>query len=165
MTARTGEGDPMESGGPEFEIVHGAAAYTAEELLEQCQLNAQSLMLAVAAVTPGDDWPDALAGVFVRAWETGRAWEPAEVLDATLTNLRAFGAEIVAADFAQSPPAATVRNLPDPDLVQLLAATPEQADAFFHVCVALAKWLGMALSWQRLDNGDVTMTMAPAEPA
>ena len=154
----------MESGGPEFEILHGAGDYTAEELLEQCQLNAQSLMLAVAASVPDEHFPDALAKVFARAWETDRQWEPAEVLDATLTNLRAFGAEIVAADFAQSPPTATVRNLPDPDLVQLLAATPAQADAFYRVCVALAKWLGMALSWQRLDNGDVTLTMAPAVP-
>lgn len=152
----------MESGGSEFEILHGAADYTAEELLEQCQLNAQSLLLAVAATTPGDAWPNALAEVFARAWETDRQWEPAEVLDATLTNLRAFGAEIVAADFEHAPPTATVRRLPDPELVQLLAATPAQADAFFHVCAALARWLGMALDWQRRDDGDVTLTIAPA---
>lgn len=155
----------MESGGSEFEILHGAADYTAEELLEQCQLNAQSLMLAVAAVTPGDDWPDALAGVFARAWETGRAWEPAEVLDATLTNLRAFGAEIASAELDHDPPSATVRGLPDPDLVDLLGATPAQADAIFRVCVALAARLGMALSWRRGDDGDVMLTIVPTGSA
>jgi hypothetical protein len=152
----------MESGGPDFEILHGAADYTTEELLEQCQLNAQSLMLAVASVMTGDEWPDALAAVFARARETDRVWEPAEVLDATLTNLRAFGADIVKASFAQDPPTATVRHLPDPELVEVLAATPAQADAIFRVSAALAARLGMTLSWQGAANGEVTLTIAPA---
>lgn len=152
----------MESGGPEFEILHGAADYTAEELLEQCQLNAQSLMLAVAAVLPeNQDWPNTLASVFARAWETDRRWDPAEVLDATLTNLRAFGAEIVRADFDQTPPAATVRHLPDPDLVNLLGATPAQADAILRVSAALAARLGMELTWHRAVSGDVTIAVEP----
>lgn len=152
----------MESGGPDFEILHGAADYTTEELLEQCQLNAQSLMLAVACVMTGDTWPDALADVFARAWDTDRTWEPAEVLDATLTNLRAFGADIVQANFTETPPTATVRHLPDPELVEVLGATPTQADTIFRVSAALATRLGMALDWRREAHGAVTLSIAPA---
>ena len=84
----------------DFTIEHGHAEYSEGELLEQARENAQALLLATIAFleargVPPAEWAAAIGERFSRGWGEPRPWDAGEFLDAMLTNLRAFGAELV----------------------------------------------------------------------
>lgn len=148
------------------EIEHGHDAYSDEELLEQSQFNAQALLMAsVAALGNGEEaverWAKGVAEVFARGWDTDRDWEPAEVLDALLTNYRSFGANVIEADLTGAPATATIADLPDLELAESLGVQDEHADAIFRIGAHLAAALGRTLSWTRdPETGDVRLEVA-----
>lgn len=148
------------------EIEHGHDSYTDEELLEQSQFNAQALLMAsVAALGEGVDvverWASGVAEVFARGWDVERAWEPAEVLDALLTNYRSFGANVIEADLASTPVSAIVADLPDLELAESLGVGDEHADAIFRIGSHLAAKLGRTLAWSRdPETGDVHLEVS-----
>ncbi|HEX5499776.1 MAG TPA: hypothetical protein VFX03_11130, partial [Thermomicrobiales bacterium] len=77
----------------EFEIEHGHGEYTAAELLEQAQANAQALILATISYLgdegiSANDWAESVGVCFARGWGEARAWDASEFLDAMLTNYR-----------------------------------------------------------------------------
>jgi hypothetical protein len=148
------------------EIEHGHDAYSDEELLEQSQFNAQALLMAsVAALPEGPDaietWARGVAEVFARSWDTKREWEPAEVLDALLTNYRSFGAQVIETDLSSSPATAVVADLPDLELAESLGVTDQHADALFIIGTHLVRALGRTLAWTRdAETGDVSLEVA-----
>ncbi len=148
------------------EIEHGHDAYSDEELLEQSQFNAQALLMAsVAALDGGEEaverWAKGVADVFARGWDTDRAWEPAEVLDALLTNYRSFGANVIETDLSGAPATATIADLPDLELAESLGVNDEHADAIFRIGAHLSSTLGRTLTWSRdPETGDVRLEVA-----
>ena len=148
------------------EIEHGHDSYTDEELLEQSQFNAQALLMAsVAALDDGEEtvdrWAKGVAEVFARGWDTDRAWEPAEVLDALLTNYRSFGANVIEADLGSLPASAVVADLPDLELAESLGIGDEHADAIFRIGSYLSATLGRTLAWSRdPETGDVRLEVS-----
>ena len=145
------EHDPIR---PEFrsDIEHGHDDYTAEELLEQSQLNAQALLLGVFD-TLGND-PAALnrmtAGIaqtFLRGWDADRAWAPVEILDALLTNFRSLGGEIDEYEPEEVAPSAEIDGLPDLDLVEQLGVPATAFRPMLLVCQRLVEALGCELEW------------------
>lgn len=150
---------------PEFrsEIEHGHGDYTAEELLEQSQLNAQALLLAVFD-TLGDD-PAALArmaagiaNTFLRGWDSEREWAPVEILDALLTNFRALGGEVDAYEPEETAPSAVIDGLPDLDLVAQLGVPATAFRPMLLVCQRLVERLGCELEWSHnADEGRVRL--------
>lgn len=148
------------------EIDHGHDAYSDEELLEQSQFNAQALLMAsVAALDDGDEgverWAKGVAEVFARGWDTDRAWEPAEMLDALLTNYRSFGANVIEVDLAGAPATATIADLPDLELAESLGLGDQHADAIFRIGAHLVAALGRTLAWTRdAETGDVRLEVA-----
>lgn len=147
------------------EIEHGHDAYTDEELLEQSQFNAQALLMASVAALGDEDavsqWARGVAAVFARGWDTDRSWEPAEVLDALLTNYRSFGANVIDVDLESSPATATIADLPDLELAESLGTEDRHADAIFRIGEHLVASLGRALSWSRdPETGDVRLEVS-----
>jgi len=148
------------------EIEHGHDAYTDEELLEQSQFNAQALLMASVSTLESmevdvTEWARGVAGVFARSWDTERQWEPAELLDALLTNYRSFGANVIEADLSGSPVTALVADLPDLEMAESLGAGDDQANAIFVVGEHLAAALGRTLTWTRdTETGDVSLEVS-----
>jgi hypothetical protein len=148
------------------EIDHGHDSYTEEELLEQSQFNAQALLMAAVASLDDDDeaverWATGVASVFARGWDTDREWQPAEVLDALLTNYRSFGANVIEVDLAPTPVTAVVADLPDLELAESLGLEDRHADPIFRIGVHLASRLGRSLTWQRdAETGDIRLEVA-----
>lgn len=145
------QNDPIR---PEFrsDIEHGHDDYTADELLEQSQLNAQAFLLGVFD-TLGDD-PAAIARVtggiartFLRGWDADREWAPVEILDALLTNFRALGGEVDAYEPEEVSPSAEVDGLPDLDLAAQLGVPATAFRPMLLVCQRLVEGLGCELEW------------------
>ncbi len=144
---------------PEFrsEIEHGHDDYTAEELLEQSQLNAQALLLGVFD-TLSDD-PAALnrmavgiAQTFLRGWDAEREWAPVEILDALLTNFRALGGVVDEYEPEEVAPSAELDGLPDADLVGQLGVPATAFRPMLVVCQHLVEALGCELEWSHDAN-------------
>ena len=148
------------------EIEHGHDAYTDEELLEQSQFNAQALLMASVSTLEAmqvdvSEWAKGVAGVFARSWDTERQWEPAELLDALLTNYRSFGANVIEADLSGTPATALVADLPDLEMAEALGAGDEQANAVFMIGEHLASTLGRTLRWTRdPETGDISLQVS-----
>lgn len=141
-------------GTPEFrnEIEHGHDDYTADELLEQSQLNAQALILGIfdtvrdepAAI---DQLTAGIANTFARGWDASREWAAAEILDALLTNFRSLGGEIDSYEPEEVSPSAIVVGLPDSGLVEQLQVSPLAFRPMLLVSERLVKQLGCELEW------------------
>lgn len=148
------------------EIEHGHDSYTEEELLEQSQFNAQALLMASVAALQGgnrdvETWASGVADVFIRGWDTERQWEPAELLDALLTNYRSFGAQVIESNLGSTPATAVVADLPDLELAESLGVTDQHADAIFIIGRSLAQSLGRTLTWTRdAETGDVALEVS-----
>ncbi len=145
-------------------IEHGHADYTSEELLEQCQANAASLLLATVSVLADhgvavDEWAAAVATVFLRSWQPAASWPPPAVLDALLTNYRALGATVIAVDLSEVASTATIEDYPDDELAVSLGVDPAFGEAMFHVGAHLARQLGCHLQWQR-DGTKVSLRVS-----
>lgn len=162
-----------ERGEPEHdlfhEIEHGAGDYTDAELLEQAQLNAQALLLATVELL-GDrqdvlaTWRDGLAAIFLRAWDVEREWSPSAILDALLTNMRAYGAVVIEHDSQAVPATATIAGLPDPALVASLWLDPANVQELFMTAAAIARHLGGSLDWTiEPASGEIRLTVNSGE--
>ena len=139
---------------PEFrsEIEHGHGDYTAEELLEQSQLNAQALVLGVFDTLMDDPatidrLTSGIAQTFARGWDASRAWEPVEILDALLTNFRSMGAEVDAYEPEEVSPSASLEGLPASGLVEQLGVSPLSFRPMLMVSERLVEHLGCELEW------------------
>ena len=140
----------------EFQIEHGHGDYSAAELLEQAQANAQALVIATAAFLhnrgiPSEDWTTALGERFGRAWDAPRPWDAGEFLDAMLTNFRALGAEVLSADLGVDQAEATTSGFPNPELCLLFGVDLTLAARFNDGPSAIAHPRGLRWSW-RLDG-------------
>ncbi len=148
------------------EIEHGAAEYTDEELFEQSAFNAQALVLGtiqtLGTLEGGlDHWRAGIADVFARGWDLTRTWRAAEILDALLTNYRAFGADIIEADLSAQPPTALISGLPDLDLAESLALEPNQIAELFTIGSLIVQRLGGTLAWEiDAETGDVRLSVS-----
>ena len=136
------------------EIDHGHAEYSVEELLEQCQGNAASLLLATLSVLAEqgisvDAWAAGVAQIFARSWEREELWTAGEYLDALLTNFRSLGATVAAAYLGETEATAAIENYPDEELARMLGVDPAFVEAMFHVGVHLAGLWGLRLRWRR----------------
>jgi hypothetical protein len=148
------ERDDHGDGGPVLrsEIEHGHVDYTAEELLEQSQLNAQAFVLGVFATLQEDPeqlqrLTEGVAGIFLRGWDAERGWEPVEILDALLTNFRSLGGEIDEYEPDQDAPNAVVVDLPSADLVEQLGVPQTAFRPMLAVSERLVGSLGCELEW------------------
>ena len=150
------------------EIEHGAGEYTDDELFEQAAFNSQALVLGtiqtLGTVEGGvDRWRAGIADVFARGWDTTRTWRAAEILDALLTNYRAFGADIIEADLSAQVPTALISGLPDLDLAESLGLDPNQIGELFAVGGLIVQRLGGTLAWDIDDEtGDVRLSVTAA---
>jgi hypothetical protein len=143
----------------QIEIVHGHADYTADELLEQAQANAQALILAtVRFLLDGsagvETWATALGNLFARAWGEAGPWEAGVLLDAMLTNYRALGARVISVHLASAVAEAVITGFPDSDLCTLFAVSADEAAGFHQVATVIAQQRDLTWSWQ--VNGDQT---------
>lgn len=139
---------------PEFrsEIEHGRDDYTVEELLEQSQLNAQALILAIFDTVRDDPAATSqltagIARTFANGWDARREWEPVEILDALLTNFRSLGGEIDSYEPEEVSPSAVVVGLPDSGLAEQLDVSPLAFRPMLMVSERLVDLLGCELEW------------------
>ncbi len=145
-------------------IEHGHADYTAGELLEQCQANAASLLLATASVLAErgldvGEWAAAVATVLLRSWQPGASWPPAAMLDALLTNYRALGATVTSIDLTEEAPTATIEGYPDDELAASLGVDPALSEVMLHVGAHIARQLGCDFTWQR-DGASIALRVS-----
>ncbi len=141
--------------------------FSAEELLEQAQINAQALFLGTAEALGADDqlldrWRTSLAETFIRGWDTEAEWEPADILYALVTNYQAFGAEVMEARFEESLPSVTIFNLPNVHLAGALEIPPDRMHHLFRIGEDLAARLGGKLTWSVDGDGTVRLEAGPA---
>jgi hypothetical protein len=135
-----------------FEIEHGHAEYSAAELLEQAQANAQAMVIATAAFlqergVPVEEWAEALGRTFARGWDEPRPWDAGEFMDAMLTNYRAMGAEPRFADLGAERAEAATTGFPDPDLCAVLGVEVALAARFNDAAAAIARDRGLTWTW------------------
>lgn len=140
----------------------GEDEFSAEELLEQAQINAQALFLGTAEALASDAdlldrWRTSLAATFIRGWDTDADWEPADILYALVTNYQAFGAEVMAAQFEAEPPSVTIFNLPNLHLADALGIAPDRMHHLFLIGEDLASRLGGTLTWSIDADGAVRL--------
>ncbi len=144
-----------------------AEEYSAEELLEQAQINAQALFLGTAASFGDDqarleDWRRQLAATFARGWDTEAEWDAADILYALLTSYRSYGALISDADFEAEEPVATITNLPNVYLAEALGIDHRLLHHLFRIGEDLALRLGGTLTWKELPDGDIELRTSGA---
>lgn len=161
MTDRTDELDDVELEGD------GEDEFSAEELLEQAQINAQALFLGTAEALASesallDRWRTSLAATFIRGWDTDAEWEPADILYALVTNYQAFGAEVMEARFEADPPSVTIFNLPNIHLAEALGIVPDRMHHLFRIGEDLAARLGGKLTWAIDADGAVRLEAGSA---
>lgn len=141
---------------PSFE--HGHSEYSDAELLEQAHGNAQALILATLAFLEGKgisshEWAAAIGETFSQGWGDPRPWDAAEFLDAMLTNLRAFGADVVSAELGIERAEAAMTGFPDPELCEQFGIAPEQAAVFHEAAGRIAAPRGLRWSWELTPEG------------
>jgi hypothetical protein len=143
------------------------AEYSAGELLEQAQQNAQATIMATALFlhrkhVPLEEWTAFLGETFALAWDDQREWDAGEFLDAILTNLRALGATVVSADLGVDRAEAVTVGFPDPALAELLSIDPAISVRFHDATRVLAEKLGLTWTWQR-ERERVRLTVTRPE--
>lgn len=138
------------------------ADFSAEELLEQAQINAQALFLGTAAAFAEDPdrleaWRKQLAATFARGWDVAADWSASDILYALLTSYRSYGAIVVDADLEADPPVATIANLPNEFLAEALEIDANLMHHLFRIGEDLATRLGGALHWRVTEEGDIEL--------
>lgn len=136
---------------------HGYADYTAEELLEQAQMNAQATIMATALFLHQkgvslDEWASFLGKTFALAWDDSKHWEAGEFMDAMLTNLRSLGATVVSAELGIDRAEAVTTGFPDLELSELFSIDPVLSARFNDVSRVLASKVGLTWEWKRERN-------------
>lgn len=138
------------------------ADFTAEELMEQAQINAQALFLGTAAALAHDaprlaSWRNHLAATFAKGWDTEAEWDAPDILYALLTNYRSYGAMVVEADLEAEHPLAVITNLPNEFLAEQLEIDYLLMHNLFRIGEDLAQHLGGTLSWRETEEGMVEL--------
>jgi hypothetical protein len=142
---------------------HGHDEYTSQELLEQCQLNAQALILAVFAGSHGDaasqeSLISGIAETFAAGWDQSRTWNPADILDALLTNFRSLGATVESWNADSDAPSAVLIGLPNAELVETLSVSAAAFRPMIVVSERLVARLGFELEWSHdADSGRIRL--------
>jgi hypothetical protein len=136
-----------------------------ESLLEQSQQNAQGMILATIAVLDDlgllpEAWADAVAERFSASWGIEEPWEPAEFLDAMLTNYRSMGATAHSVDSTDDHATATISGFPDDELAELFGVAREDAAIFHRIAGGIASRRGLIWTWDLLDDGDTRFNVA-----
>lgn len=139
--------------------------YSAEELLEQAQINSQALFMGTATSFEGNAtalaaWRNALAATFIRGWDTDMEWEAPDILYALVTSYRSYGAEVVEADFEADVPVCVIANLPNRFLAEALEVDPAEMEHLFRIGEDLANQLGGALLWKVSPEGEVELKVS-----
>lgn len=141
----------MSETGP-FTPTHGE--YTQEELLELAQGNARAALIATISFLqdkgiPLDEWADGIGRVFALAWGMPEPWAANEFLDAILTNLHAFGADVVTASLDDEDLAtATITPLFDPDECANLGVDRGDALRYLDSIAPIAAERDLRWSWE-----------------
>jgi hypothetical protein len=133
---------------------YGYADYTAEELLDQAQSNAQATIMATALFLHQkgislDEWATALGTTFALAWDDTRSWEAGEFMDAVLTNMRSLGARVVSAQLGVDRAEATTIGFPDMNLCVLFSIDEALVARFNEATRVLATKVGLTWEWRR----------------
>ena len=142
----------------DFTIEHGHQEYSEAELLEQARENAQALILATIAflddrgIAP-ETWARAIGETFGRGWGEPRPWDAGEFLDAMLTNLRAFGAEVIEVELGVDRAMASTTGFPDPNLSAMFGVDLARAALFHHAAGAIASPRGLRWTWNSGADG------------
>lgn len=142
------------NGDEEDEESHGYADFTAEELLEQAQLNAQATIMATALFLHRkgiavEEWGQFLGETFALAWDDNRNWEAGEFLDAVLTNMRSLGAKVISAQLGIDKAEAVVTGFPDAALSELFSIDQALSGRYNEAARTLATKCGFVLEWRR----------------
>lgn len=135
-----------------FEIDHGHADYTTDELLEQAQANAQAAIIATVAFLRDrgidlTEWTTSVGQTFARTWDDPRAWDAGEFMDAMLTNYRALGAMVLSVDLDPARAEATMSGFPDPDLCAIFGVDVASVARFNDATGAIAAERGLVWTW------------------
>ncbi|MCC6791241.1 MAG: hypothetical protein IT336_06135 [Thermomicrobiales bacterium] len=138
----------------EDEATHGYADYTAEELLEQAQQDAQATIMATALFLHQkgvslDEWTGFLGKTFALVWNDTVSWEAGEFLDAILTNQRALGATVISAELGIDEAKAIVTGFPSTEMSELFSIDPALTVRFNDVAKTIAARIGMTFEWKR----------------
>jgi hypothetical protein len=136
--------------------------YSAEDLLEQAQSNAQAALIATVAFLldrqiPLDEWVAFLGERFAIAWEDEEPWGADEFLDAMLANYRSLGAEVLTVSFDPERSEAVIRGFPDPDACARFGASVEAVAHFHDATGPIAARRGLRWSWI-LENPTIPRT-------
>jgi hypothetical protein len=133
--------------------------YTAEELLEQAQNNAQASLVATVAFLqersiPLEEWAAFLGSRFAVAWEDEDPWSADEFLDAMMANYRSLGATVVSADLGPARAEAVTTGFPDPAACAAFGASVESVARFHDATGPIAAGRGLRWSWTLEDPAD-----------
>jgi hypothetical protein len=143
-----------ETANEEQEESYGYADYTAEELLEQAQQDAQATIMATALFLHQkgislDEWSAFLGKTFALAWGDTVPWEAGEFLDAMLTNQRALGATVVSAELGVDEAKAIVEGFPSTELSELFSIDPALTVRYNDAAKVIAAKIGLTWEWRR----------------
>jgi hypothetical protein len=157
MTEEESMDDEVQDAGVQDAEQHGFAEYTAEELLEQAQSNAQALILATALFLHQkgislDEWTTSLGNTFALAWNDAQGWEAGEFLDAMLTNLRSLGATVLSSQLGIDHAEAAITDFPDPSLCEFLSIDPALALRYNDAAKVIAAKVGLEWEWKRVRD-------------
>lgn len=136
---------------------HGYADYTAEELLEQAQQDAQATIMATALFLHQkgvslDEWSAFLGKTFALAWGDTVSWEAGEFMDAMLTNQRALGATVVSAELGIDEAKAIVTGFPSTELSEFFSIDPALTARYNDAAKVIAAKIGMIWEWKRVGK-------------
>jgi hypothetical protein len=148
------EHDPTELEALESEENYGFADYSAEELLEQAQSNAQATIKATAMFLHRkgislDEWAESMGTTFALAWDDASPWEAGEFLDSMLTNLRSLGATVVSSQLGAEHAEAVTTGFPDLTLSELFGIDPALAVRYNDAARVIATKIGLVWEWKR----------------
>jgi len=152
----------------EDDETYGYADYSAVDLLEQAQINAQATIMATALFlhqnrVPLDEWTRFLGKTFALAWNDSQSWEAGEFLDAILVNFRALGATVVSAELGIERAEAVTTGFPDFELCEFFSIDPALVARFNDATQLLAEKVGLQWDWTRSGkNTRYTVTRGEA---
>jgi hypothetical protein len=133
--------------------------YSAEELLEQAQQNAQAALIATVAFLlereiPAETWAAFVGDRFAVAWEDEEPWGADEFLDAMLANYRSLGATVVSADLGPERAEAVITGFPDPAACARFGASVATVAVFHAATGPIAAGRGLRWSWTLEDAAE-----------
>jgi hypothetical protein len=133
--------------------------YSAEELLEQAQQNAQASLIATVAfllereIRP-EAWAAFIGDRFALAWDGEEPWAADEFLDAILANYRSLGATVVSVELRPDRAEAVITGFPDPAACVRFGASVAAVASFHTATGPIAAGRGLHWSWTLEDPAE-----------